>query len=167
VVRVDTDTEMEGILAGNLGHVLVDDDTGSFQSLRANLLLLTRAQVNAEREVFYRGILTSHIVDSDLGVCNGQEDREMLTPPLILAPPASTQWSLTRNTSAVSRLNVGLVLAIAVAAGRSYSGKENDPPHKNADMENTAPQKKKISGLSMQRNKRSETSLDPCKTPFQ
>jgi len=88
VEGVSANTEMERVLAGDLRHVLVHDDTGSFKSLRGDLLLLTRAQVNAEREVIDGGILATNIVDTDLGV---------------------------RDTTAVSGLDVGLVLAIAVA----------------------------------------------------
>jgi len=54
---------MEGILAGNLGHVLVHDNASGFQSFRAQLLLLTRAQVNAQGEFVDRSVFATNIVN--------------------------------------------------------------------------------------------------------
>lgn len=48
VVRVDTDTQVEGVSASHLLQVLVDGNTGSFQSFAGNLFLLERNQVDAD-----------------------------------------------------------------------------------------------------------------------
>ena len=50
--------------------ILVGTDTGSFESLGGQLLVLVGDQVHAEREVVDIGLLTSQIVDTDLGVGN-------------------------------------------------------------------------------------------------
>ena len=47
VVRVGTDAQVEGILATRLDHVLVGANTGSFKSLRAQLLVLVGDHVHA------------------------------------------------------------------------------------------------------------------------
>jgi len=94
VEGVEANAQVEGILAAVLGHVLVHHNTGSFQSLGRDLLVLAGDQVHAQLEVLDGGVLASDIIDLNLGV---------------------------RNTTAVTRLDVRLVLAIAVAAGRTTS----------------------------------------------
>jgi hypothetical protein len=69
VEGVDTNSHVERVLTGNLGDVLVGTDTGSFQSLRGNLLVLIREKVNGQRELIDGGLLSAEIVDTDLGVC--------------------------------------------------------------------------------------------------
>jgi len=90
MVRVDTDAEMETFLSGNLDKVLVGANTGGLESLGGQLLVLVGDQVNAEREVVDVGALAAEIEDADLGV---------------------------RYTTVEPALGVGLVLAVAVAAG--------------------------------------------------
>lgn len=68
MVRVGADTEMETFLSGVLDHVLVGANTGSFESLGAQLLILVGDEVDAEREVINLGTLAAQIEDSDLGV---------------------------------------------------------------------------------------------------
>lgn len=68
MVRVGADTEMETFLSGVLDHVLVGANTGSFESLGAQLLILVGNEVDAEREVINLGTLAAQIEDSDLGV---------------------------------------------------------------------------------------------------
>jgi len=68
VVRVGTDTQVETFLSGVLDHVLVGADTGGFESLGAQLLVLVGNEVDAEREVIDLGALSAQIEDSDLGV---------------------------------------------------------------------------------------------------
>jgi len=41
VEGVSTDTHVEGVLTGQLGHVLVDHDTSGFESLRGELFILS------------------------------------------------------------------------------------------------------------------------------
>lgn len=85
---------MERVLTGDLGHVLVDDDTSGLERLRRQLLVLARAQVHAEREVLDRGGLSADVIDLDLRV---------------------------RYSAAKARLDVRLVLAIAVALSRAWT----------------------------------------------
>ena len=68
VVGVDTDTEMETFLSGNLDEVLVGANTGGFESLGGQLLVLVGDQVDAEREVVYVGLLATEVEDADLGI---------------------------------------------------------------------------------------------------
>jgi hypothetical protein len=88
VVGVDTDTHVEGVLTAGLGHVLVSTDTTSFKSFSGKLFVLVGDEMNAEREVIDSSLLTTKIVDSQLGV---------------------------GDTTAESALGVGLVLAVTVA----------------------------------------------------
>jgi len=68
VVRVGADAEMESLLAGSLGHVLVGANTGGLEGLGAQLLVLVRHHVDAEREVIDGSALAAEIEDADLGV---------------------------------------------------------------------------------------------------
>ena len=68
VVGVDTDTEMETFLSGNLDEVLVGANTGGFESLGGKLLVLVGDEVDAEREVVYAGLLATEVEDPDLGI---------------------------------------------------------------------------------------------------
>lgn len=70
VVRVGTDTEVEGLLSGVLDQVLVGANTGGLEGLGAQLLILVGDEVDAEREVVNVGLLAAKIEDSDLGVGN-------------------------------------------------------------------------------------------------
>lgn len=90
VVGVDTDTEMERFLSSALDHVLVGANTGGFESLGRQLLVLVGDQVDAEREVVYVGLLATEVEDADLGI---------------------------GYTTVEPALGVGLVLAVAVATG--------------------------------------------------
>jgi len=51
VERVDADPQMEGILSGGLGDVLVRADTSSFEGLARELFVLVGDKVSAEGEV--------------------------------------------------------------------------------------------------------------------
>jgi len=92
MVRVGTNTEMETFLSSNLDQVLVGADTGSFQSLGAQLFVLVGDQVDAERELIDVRTLSAKVEDSNLWV---------------------------RYTTVESRLWVGLVLAVAVTSRRT------------------------------------------------
>ena len=85
-------SQMESILAGVLGHVLVASDTGSFQGLARHVLLLPTHEVNAEGELVDAFLLHPDIVDSDLGI---------------------------GDTAAKAGLRVGFVLDLAVTPCRS------------------------------------------------
>jgi len=88
VEGVDADAEMESFLSGNLDEVLVGANTGSLESLGAQLLVLVGDHVDAEREVIDGSALAAEIEDANLGV---------------------------GDTTVEAGLGVGLVLAIAVA----------------------------------------------------
>lgn len=68
VVGVDTDTEMETFLSGNLDEVLVGANTGGLKSLGGQLLVLVGDEVDAEREVVYAGLLATKVENADLGI---------------------------------------------------------------------------------------------------
>lgn len=52
------------------GSILVGTDTSGFESLGGKLFIFVGDEVNAAREVVDVGLLTSQIVDTDLGVGN-------------------------------------------------------------------------------------------------
>ena len=64
VVRVGTDTQVEGVLATRLDHVLVGANTGGFKSLGTQLLVLVGDEVDAERELIDTSALAAEIEDS-------------------------------------------------------------------------------------------------------
>lgn len=68
MVRVGADAEMEGVLSGGLDHVLVGANTGGFEGLGGDLLVLVGDQVDAEGELVDVGALTAEIEDANLGV---------------------------------------------------------------------------------------------------
>ena len=68
VEGVYTNAEMERILAGGLGDVLVGANSGGFESLRRELLILIGDEVAAEGELVNRGTLAAEIVDAYLSV---------------------------------------------------------------------------------------------------
>lgn len=92
VEGVGADTEMETFLSSGLHEVLVGANTGGFESLGGQLLVLVGDHVHAGREVVDIGLLTSKIEDTDLWV---------------------------GDTTVEAGLGVRLVLAVAVATGRT------------------------------------------------
>lgn len=68
VVGVSANTHVETFLSGGLDEVLVGADTGGFESLGAQLLVLVGDEVDAEREVIDTSTLSAKIEDSDLRV---------------------------------------------------------------------------------------------------
>lgn len=68
VEGVGADAEVERFLTTVLDEVLVGANTGGFESLGAQLLILVGDEVNAEREVVDGGLLAAKIEDTDLGV---------------------------------------------------------------------------------------------------
>ena len=63
---VGADTEMEGVLAGGLGHILVGANTCGFESFRRKLFILVRDEMAAEGEFVNVGTLASQIEDTNL-----------------------------------------------------------------------------------------------------
>lgn len=68
MVGVSADAEVERLLSGSLDHVLVGANTGGFESLGAQLLILVGDEVDAERELVDVGALTTEVEDANLGV---------------------------------------------------------------------------------------------------
>jgi len=97
VVGVDTDTEVEVLTTSVLAHVLVDNDTSSFESVGGDLLVLTGDEVNADGETESILGTVADIVNLDLSI---------------------------RHTTEVARLDVRLVLAVAVATSRTTTHME-------------------------------------------
>lgn len=92
VEGVGTSSDVVTLLSGGLGQVLVASDTGSLQSAGSQLLLLVRHQVSDEGEGINTDLLGSTIVNPDLSI---------------------------GDTSAKSRLDIGLVLLETHATSRS------------------------------------------------
>jgi hypothetical protein len=65
---VNANAEVKAFLAASLGHVLVDGDTGSLQSLGGQLFLLTRDEVDNGRELVDLSALLADVVDANLRV---------------------------------------------------------------------------------------------------
>ena len=68
MVRVGADTEMETFLSGNLDEVLVGANTGGFESLGGQLLVLIGDKVDAKGEVVNASTLAAEIEDTDFRV---------------------------------------------------------------------------------------------------
>ena len=66
---VHADTQVEGVLAGVLHHVLVARNTGGLKRLGRDLLLLNRDKVSGERELIDAVLLLARIVDANLRIC--------------------------------------------------------------------------------------------------
>ena len=94
VPRVNSDSKME-VLSTNVDeHVLVGSNTGGFESLRGDLLLLVANHMDAGGEKFMLSLLLTAVVHSNLGV---------------------------GDTTIETRLRIGLVLLVPIAPGRSSS----------------------------------------------
>lgn len=92
VERVGAHSNVERVLAAGLHQVLVRADTRRLQGLRRDLLILARDQVHAQRKLLDASLLLAQIEDSNFRI---------------------------RHTTTEARLDVRLVLAVAIAAGES------------------------------------------------
>jgi len=92
VEGVHAHTQMETILASELGEVLVGADTGSLKSLTAVVLTLKRHHVDAQRHILRCGVLVAKIEHTDLRI---------------------------RHTTAIPALDVRLALYITIATTRT------------------------------------------------
>ena len=72
---MDTDPQVEGILARSLGDVLVGANTGGLESLARKLLILVGNKVAAEGELVDGGTLAAKIEDTDLKEGQGKLGR--------------------------------------------------------------------------------------------
>merc|ERR1712099_63343 len=68
VEGMDTHTNVEGILASNLGHVLVGTNTSSLQSFSGQLLVFIGHKIHTLGKFINSGLLLSKIKDSNLWV---------------------------------------------------------------------------------------------------
>jgi len=92
VEGVDAHPDVIPVLANGVGEVLVDGDAAGLQGLAGDLLLLVAHQVADEGKEVDGGLLRANVVDLDLGL---------------------------GDTAAVTGLDVGLILLVAVAAERT------------------------------------------------
>ena len=88
VPRVNSHSHVESVLTSLVLQVFVSSNTGGFESLRGDLLLLARDEMDAVRELVVESLLSSDVVNSELGV---------------------------RDTSIVARLGETLVLLVSIA----------------------------------------------------
>lgn len=91
VEGVSTDAQVETFLTAHLHGILVGADTGSLESLRRDVLVFARNQVDSVGELVNTSLLTTAVVDAKLSI---------------------------RDTTAEAGLGVGLVLDEAVANER-------------------------------------------------
>lgn len=89
VVRVGADTQVETFLSGVLDQVLVGANTGGLKSLGAQLLVLVRDEVDAQREVIDGSTLAAQVEDTNLGVGDTTVEPR-LGVRLVLAVPVAT-----------------------------------------------------------------------------
>ena len=87
---VSTHPNVIALLADSLHKVLVHADAGGLERLGRDLLLLVADKVGDKGKEIDRSLLGTNVKDLDLGL---------------------------GHTTAVARLNVGLILLVAVAAG--------------------------------------------------
>mmetsp|Transcript_390 Transcript_390/g.771 ORF Transcript_390/g.771 Transcript_390/m.771 type:complete len:206 (-) Transcript_390:152-769(-) len=92
VEGVDADADVVSVLSDGVGQVLVDGDAAGLEGLGGDLLLFVADEVGHEGEEIDGGLLGSHVVNLDFGF---------------------------GHTTAVARLDVGLVLLVTVAAERT------------------------------------------------
>ena len=107
---MDTDPQVEGILARGLGDILVGANARGFQRLTGKLLVLVGDKVAAERELVDGGTLTAKIEDTDLKSWGVDSVSDVLGKR-----EGNTDLGVG-YTTVVAGLGVRLVLAVAVAA---------------------------------------------------
>merc|ERR1712168_506073 len=89
---MDTHTNVEGILACNLGHVLVGTNTSSLQSFSRQLLIFIGHKIHTLGKFIHTSLLFTEIKDSDLWI-----------------------WDTPTETG----FGIGFVFAVAIAASRT------------------------------------------------
>merc|ERR1719319_2138240 len=98
VVRVDSDPDVELILAAVLHHVLVAANTGGLKSLGRELLEFIRDEMNSQRKHVNSGPLAAQIVNTDLGVGDTTVETG-LGVRLVLAVAITASWPTTHRDS--------------------------------------------------------------------
>jgi len=92
VVWMSADTEMEGFLSCGLDHVFIGTNTGSFESLGAQLFVLIGNHVNAERKLVDICSFPAEIEDTDLWVRDTSVEAGLWVR-LILAVTITSRWT--------------------------------------------------------------------------
>jgi len=92
VPRVDSDSHVEGVLAGLVGHVLVGGNAGRFEGLGGDLFLLSGDQVDAVGELVVDGLLLADVVNSELRVGHSSVVTR-LWKRLVLLISIAARWS--------------------------------------------------------------------------
>ena len=82
VERVDADAEVKRLLAGHLGHVLVDGNARRLERLGGQLLLLTRDEVNRDGELVDLRALLADVIDADLRVWQRSNASKIWAPKI-------------------------------------------------------------------------------------
>jgi hypothetical protein len=117
VEGVDSDSHVEGLLSGSLHDVLVGADTSGLESLGRKLLILVRDKVAAEGEVIDGSLLSTKIVDSDLGVGDTTVVSGLGEPRKVRLRVLLVQWRgcVTKHDWVVWVVDLRLVLTVSVA----------------------------------------------------
>jgi hypothetical protein len=68
MVRVHANSQMERVLPGRLGHILVGADSSSLQRLTGKLFVLIGYQMTTKWEFINRSTLTAKIKNANLGI---------------------------------------------------------------------------------------------------
>ena len=68
VPRVDSDSQVEGVLSCEFNQIFVARNTACFKRFRADLFLLHGDSVHGEREHVNVGLLITDIINTDLGI---------------------------------------------------------------------------------------------------
>lgn len=90
MVGVDADTQVETFLSGDLDEVLVGANTGGFEGLGGQLLVLVGDEMDAEREVVYIGLLATEVEDADLSIGYTTVEPALGVLPKYIRMPFST-----------------------------------------------------------------------------
>ena len=111
---VDTDPQVEGILARSLGDILVGANTGGLEGLARELLILVGNKVAAEREFIDRCTFSAKVKNTDL--------RYVRTNCLVTYRDSKSRTYLwVWHTTIVPWLWIGLIFTIAIATSRASS----------------------------------------------
>jgi uncharacterized membrane protein len=105
---MDANPEVEGIFTGSLCDIFVGTNAGCFECFTGELLVLVRNEVAAERELVDGGTLTTEIEYTNLWRMRMRKGKR-----------GRREYLWVWNTSIVTRLWIGLVLAVSVAACRT------------------------------------------------
>jgi len=92
VPRMNADAKVEGILAGELGNILVGANAGRLERFAGKVLAFHGDKMYTHGEFLYRGLLLSQIIDTNLRV---------------------------RNSTTISGLYVWLILSPTIASKRA------------------------------------------------